>query len=107
MHLCVYLVDLAGETRLTHAQNDELMSTNSDADFPLLTYLFFMAHTALRLAFAPLLALHFETNRQMHQLEQQAMLRNPTSGLSPPGMADDSQEGKPQRHSFLLVSIRS
>ena len=57
-------------------------TANEDDNMPLLTKLFFFAHSALRLAFPTLLALHFETNRQLHQWEQEAILRSPTGELS-------------------------
>ncbi|VDD80177.1 unnamed protein product [Mesocestoides corti] len=91
------LPDLAGETKLSRHQAPS-SSLSPEATFPVLTELFFLAHTSLRLAFPPLLALHFETNRQLHQWEQEAMMRSP-NGLSPfmagpLAASDDSHEGR-------------
>ncbi|VDN99850.1 unnamed protein product [Rodentolepis nana] len=70
------LPDLVEETRLNR-QHKELKEEAGKAEtFPLLTDLFFVAHTALRLAFPTLLALHMETNRQLNQWEQEAAMRS-------------------------------
>ncbi|KAL5103001.1 Ubiquitin conjugation factor E4 A [Taenia crassiceps] len=73
----VVLPELADETRLNRQHSGDVAAEEEENDaFPLLTDLFFLAHTALRLAFPTLLALHFETNRQLHQWEQEASLRS-------------------------------
>ncbi len=90
------LPDLAGETRMNHTgQKPQQPAAEESEDFPLLTDLFFLAHSALRLAFPPLMALHAETNRQLHQWEQEAMSRMPGGAFNPMMAANDnSQEGK-------------
>ncbi|VDN21755.1 unnamed protein product, partial [Dibothriocephalus latus] len=86
--------DLAEETRLTHsaAAMGRAIPKPLDA-YPLISHLFFLAHTALRLSFAPLLSLHFETNRQLHQMEQEAQLLNPMASPWGGGMSDDTPQG--------------
>lgn len=72
----IFILELSQETTLNnHQEGCKRPLTPSDVDYPLLTELFFLAHAALRLAFPPLMALHMETNRQLHQLEQDNSLR--------------------------------
>uniref|UniRef100_A0A183AIS4 RING-type E3 ubiquitin transferase n=1 Tax=Echinostoma caproni TaxID=27848 RepID=A0A183AIS4_9TREM len=64
--------DLGQETRLAGT----LSGSGSSApvfpsDVPLLTQLFFLAHAAIRVGWTPLIARHFETAQQLHQLEAQ------------------------------------
>ncbi len=94
----IYLSELASETRLTRC-GTAAASNDAASEFPLLTELFFLAHTALRLSFPPLMALHSETNRQLHQWEQEALSRSPTTMFGGPpnpygGLDDESQEGR-------------
>ncbi|KAM7533931.1 hypothetical protein Aperf_G00000111955 [Anoplocephala perfoliata] len=70
------LPELAEETRLN--LHRKVSKGGEEENFPLLTDLFFVAHTALRLAFPTLLALHLETTRQLNQWEQEAAMRSPT-----------------------------
>nr|CDS27718.1 ubiquitin conjugation factor e4 a [Hymenolepis microstoma] len=70
------LPDLDEETRLSRQHKISKEEAEKAENFPLLTDLFFIAHTALRLAFPTLLALHMETNRQLNQWEQEAAMRS-------------------------------
>lgn len=75
-------LELSEETRLSRQHKISKEDTGKDENFPLLTDLFFVAHTALRLAFPTLLALHMETNRQLNQWEQEAVMRSSNGDAS-------------------------
>ncbi|CAH8596297.1 unnamed protein product [Dicrocoelium dendriticum] len=49
------------------------------SEYPLLTELFFLAHSAIRVGWNPLVARHFETAQQLHQLEAQWEAYNASS----------------------------
>nr|VZI25217.1 unnamed protein product [Spirometra erinaceieuropaei] len=94
-----FLPDLAEETRLTHSASAAGRAVPKPLDaYPLISHLFFLAHTALRLSFAPLLSLHFETNRQLHQMEQEAQLLNPFASPWGGGMGEDTPQGRAIRY---------
>ncbi|KAM3183330.1 hypothetical protein ACTXT7_010560 [Hymenolepis weldensis] len=76
------LPELGEETRLSRQHKISKEDTGRDENFPLLTDLFFVAHTAMRLAFPTLLALHMETNRQLNQWEQEAIMRSSNGDAS-------------------------
>uniref|UniRef100_A0A0X3Q132 RING-type E3 ubiquitin transferase n=4 Tax=Schistocephalus solidus TaxID=70667 RepID=A0A0X3Q132_SCHSO len=94
-----FLPDLAEETRLTHSASAAGCAIPKPLDaYPLISHLFFLAHAALRLSFAPLLSLHFETNRQLHQMEQEAQLLNPFASPWGGGMSEDTPQGRAIRY---------
>ncbi|CAL8071364.1 unnamed protein product [Calicophoron daubneyi] len=70
------LPELCKETRLVapSSRNDHVGPvTNSSErpEYPMLTELFFLAHSAIRIGWTPIIATHFETAQQLHQLETQ------------------------------------
>ncbi|KAG5449961.1 Ubiquitin conjugation factor E4 A, partial [Clonorchis sinensis] len=74
---------LCEETRLTGAMPRTCTAVDKNVqestDYPLLTELFFLAHASIRVGWTPLIAKHFETARQLHQLESQWEAHQSTS----------------------------
>ncbi|KAF8570852.1 hypothetical protein P879_03214 [Paragonimus westermani] len=65
------LPGLCKDTRLTAGATVVGTSVTETVNYPVLTKLFFLAHAAIRVGWTPLIARHFETAQQLHQLESQ------------------------------------
>ncbi|KAA3676208.1 ubiquitin conjugation factor E4 A [Paragonimus westermani] len=65
------LPGLCKDTRLTAGATVVATSVTETMNYPVLTELFFLAHAAIRVGWTPLIARHFETAQQLHQLESQ------------------------------------
>ncbi|KAF5403087.1 Ubiquitin conjugation factor E4 A [Paragonimus heterotremus] len=65
------LPGLCKETRLTAGVTVAAAPVTETVNYPVLTELFFLAHAAIRVGWTPLIARHFETAQQLHQLESQ------------------------------------
>ncbi|KAF6775832.1 hypothetical protein AHF37_04406 [Paragonimus kellicotti] len=65
------LPGLCKDTRLTAGVTVTATTVTETVNYPVLTELFFLAHAAIRVGWTPLIARHFETAQQLHQLESQ------------------------------------